>query len=205
MAREDSPPFARGETYYNGGIIDPSDPLGLGGVNLEGREYLFEVNAPDDPVGADPSGRQVRVKVVRNKSGVNLLPKRIARYRTNSDSPLETAIDSYTTGVGDVPAGVIDEFLPAAGVPPNDLFYIVLAGPTQVITEDTGAVAVAIGTILVPATGTGSLTADAGKVVQQDLTGTTAALGNNVQNKVGRSNAAATTNTATISIVAKIK
>src|SRR4051794_5355755 len=116
MARDEAAPFARGETYYNGGTIDQSD---LGGANLEGKEYVFEVNAPDDPTKSDPSGRPVRVRVVRNKSGQNLKPARIAVFK--AADPYETQVDGYAFAVSDRPAGVIDEFLPSAGVPDGDL------------------------------------------------------------------------------------
>jgi hypothetical protein len=49
MARDEAPPFARGETYFNGTTKDPvfSDPL-----NYLGKEYVFEPNAQiGRPVG----------------------------------------------------------------------------------------------------------------------------------------------------------
>ena len=93
MARDETP-LARGETYYNGETIDSNN---LGGVNLEGKEFVFEVNAPDDYAATDPSGRQVRVKVVRNRSGVNLKPARIAHF--NPADPYECSVDGYCYGV----------------------------------------------------------------------------------------------------------
>jgi hypothetical protein len=192
MARDEAPPFARGETWYNlgsSGSIDLADPLGLGGVNLEGREYLFEVNSQDQgtgyPAGQDPSGRQIRVKVVRNRSGVNLKPGRIAHFLASSSYPYESAVDGYTFALGDRPAGIVDEFLPAGGVIPNDLFYIVLDGPTKV-TQPASPTSVAIGDHLVPSTTGSSATDDlAGRFAKQDLTGSAATLGNNIQNNFG--------------------
>lgn len=193
MARDESAPFARGETWYNlgsAGSIDTADPLGLGGINMEGREFTFEVNAQDQgtgyPAGQDPSGRPIRVKVVRNRSGVNLKPGRIAHFLASSSYPLETAVDGYTVALGDRPAGIVDEFLPAAGVIPNDLFYIVVDGPTAVVQGATTQTSVAIGDRLVPAT-FGSTAGDdlGGRFGKQDLTGSAATLGNNVQNNFG--------------------
>ena len=182
MARDEAPPFARGETYYNGETIDANN---LGGVNLEGKEFLFEVNAPDDPSGTDPSGRLVRCRVVRNVSGQALKPARIAVFK--AADPYEAQVDGYAFAVGDRPAGVIDEFLPAAGVPNNDLFYLVVEGPTKVTQPNTGNSNLAIGDRLVPtAGGAASKTDDlAGRVLKQDLTGATATLGNNLQNVIG--------------------
>jgi hypothetical protein len=188
MARDEAPPFARGETYYNDPTVAANaanDPLGLGGVNLEGKEFVFEVNAPDDPAGSDTSGRLVRVRVVRNVSGQALKGGRIAVFKAGD--PYETQVDGYAFAVGDRPAGVIDEFLPAAGVPNNDLFYLVVDGPTLVTQTHTSAATLAIGSRIVPtAGGAASKTDDlAGRVALQDLTGATAALGNNIQNVIG--------------------
>lgn len=182
MARDEAAPFARGETYYNGGPIDAND---LGGPNLEGKEYVFEVNAPDDPSGADPSGRLVRVRVVRNVSGVNLKPARIAVFK--AADPYECQVDGYAFAVGDRPAGVIDEFLPTAGVPNNDLFYIVVEGPTKVTQPHTSNTSLTIGARIVPTAGGGASKTDdlSGRVLGQDLTGTAATLGNNIQNAIG--------------------
>jgi hypothetical protein len=201
MARDDAPPWARGETFYNlgsAGTIDTADPLGLGGVNYEGREYLFEVNSQDQgtgyPAGQDPSGRQIRVKVVRNRSAANLKPGRVAHFLASSSYPYETAVDGYCKLLADRPAGIIDEFLPAGGVIPNDLFYLVIDGPT-LVTQAASPTSVVIGDRLVPAA-TGSTPTDdlAGRFAKQDETGATATLGNNIQNAFGF--AAAADNTA---------
>src|SRR5690348_2512841 len=71
MARDEAPPFQRGETFYNGGTIDPND---LGGVNLEGKEFEFE----DDQRG---TGHRIRVRVVRNVSAGPILPKRLVTFQ----------------------------------------------------------------------------------------------------------------------------
>jgi hypothetical protein len=185
MGRLDSPPFERGATFYNGGTIDTND---LGGANLEGREYVFEPTSGDP---ADPTGRAVRVRVVRNKSGIALKPKRVVKYE--AADPFETKVSGYVSALADSPAGVVDEFLPAAGVPNNDLFYIVVDGPS-LVTQPGTASSVAIGDRIVPTTGTSATNDDAGRVAKQDLTGATATLGNNIQNVVGFAAEANSTN-----------
>jgi hypothetical protein len=186
MARDEAPPFARGETYANGGPIDAND---LGGINLEGKEFVFEPNSQFQGSASqgdnDPSGRAIRVRVVRNVSGQALKPARLAVYKAGD--PYETRVDGYTYAVGDRPAGVIDEFLPAAGVPNNDLFYLVVDGPTVVTQTHSSAATLAIGDRIVPTAGGASSKTDdlAGRVAKQDLTGATATLGNNLQNAVG--------------------
>lgn len=201
MSRDDAPPFARGETYFN----DPTaaanannDPLGLGGVNLEGKEFVFEpdnnssTNGVYGVLAPDPSGRGVRVRVVRNVSGVNLKPCRLAHYKLSD--PIETKVDGYTFALGDRLAGVIDEYLPAAGVPSNDLFYIVIDGPTLVKQAHSSPATLAIGDSLVPIAGGASTATDdlGGRVGKQDLTGTAATLANNIINQVGYAGVAST-------------
>jgi hypothetical protein len=182
MARDDAPPFERGSSFYAGGAKEAifSDPL-----HYLGKEYVFEPNSEQSSQTGTPdsSGRRVRVKVVQNKSGVALKPGRIAHYK--AVDPYETQLDGYTFAVGDRPAGVIDEFLPAAGVADGDLFYIVIDGPTKFTQLSASSSVLAIGDRVVPGTGTSATNDDAGRVVLQDLSGATTALGANLQNVVG--------------------
>ncbi len=214
MARDDAPPFARGETYANGNmeILNAATEFwGLGGINLEGKEFVFEPNSQDDTglsysaLGPDPNGRPIRVKVVRNVSGQNLKPKRLARYQlaTTGHQPGDPGGRLHRASVADVPAGMIDEFLPPAGVPTNDLFYLVIEGPTTGTTLSTGTVAINQGDRLVPGTGTSKTDDTAGRVASQVLTGATATLGENILNCVGRSDSVTevTTTSASIPIV----
>ena len=215
MARDESAPFARGETFANGNfeILNAANgPFGLGGINLEGKEFVFEPNADATTptyaqLGADPNGRPIRVKVVRNVSTINLKPKRLVRYQlATTGINLETRVDGYTAAVTDIPAGMVDEFLPAAGVPPQDLFYLVIDGPTVGTSLTTGTVAINQGDRLVPGAGTTKITADAGCVASQDLTGSAGALGANIQNRVGRADTVVevVTNTANVPVVVQI-
>ncbi len=157
MARDEAGVWPRGETFYNGGPIGTNPP-----INLQGREYLFEVNAPDGYQQGDSSGRQPRVKVAVNSSSINLLPGHIARYKLSA--PLECSCDGYWFQAADIAAGVVDEFLPAAGVPPGDYFYLVVDGPTSVLAVSSGLTALAIGDRLELATGTSATNNDAGRV-----------------------------------------
>lgn len=190
MARDDAPPFARGETWYGllpNPAIDATDNTTLGGVNYEGREYVFEANSQAEgqanPATQEDTGRAVRVRVVRNVSGIALKPGRIAHYKATA--PGETRVDGYTFAVGDRPAGIVDEFLPAAGVPNNDLFYLVVDGPTKVKQLSASAAILVIGSVLVPGAGTSATNDDAGRVDLQSLAGATTVLGANLQNALG--------------------
>ena len=209
MARDEAPPFARGETWYNGGTIDSvvTDTLGLGGINYEGKEFVFEVNAQDQETAfgnsyQDPSGRAVRVKVVRNLSGVNLLPARLAHWQagsTTSGRGYKTAVDGYAIVPGPGIAGVIDEFLPPAGVPNYDLFYLVIDGPSQ-FTNVTGAVSFTTGDCLVAAT-QGATQGDplGGRVAEQVLTNLTGVLeGNQILGRAGYADTTVAATTGTV-------
>lgn len=209
MARDEAPPFARGETYANGNaeiLLAASGPFGLGGINLEGKEFVFEPNADATTgsyglLGPDPNGRPIRVKVVRNVSGVNLKPKRLVKFQTGTANiNLETRVDGYTFAVGDVPAGIVDEFLPAAGVPDQDLFYIVVEGPSIGVSMATGTPALTTGAFVVPGAGTSKTNDDAGRLELQSLAGATTVLGANLQNRVGRADTATTIVTASVNV-----
>jgi hypothetical protein len=172
MARDEAPPFELGATWYGGGTIDTND---LGGVNLEGKEYVFE-----DPNG---TGHSITVRVVRNGGTTNIKPKRLTPF-------LSTYYGRRCAGhaaVGAVYAFPADPFLPSAGVPPNDLFYIVVKGPTICMVTDSGE-AISVGDILVALTASTSGTADSGRV-----TSALTLAADEAMNRVGRALSAVTT------------
>jgi hypothetical protein len=166
MARDDAPPFERGATWYNGMTIDTND---LGGVSMEGKEFEFE----DDLYG---TAHKVRVRVVRNSAAFNLKPKRLVTFDT-------AYYGRRCNGFAAVDAAYcfpVDEKLPAAGVVPNDLFYIVISGPALCKTPNAG-VALAVGAKVVALTAASTNDADSGKATDAaTLTADEAA------NKVGR-------------------
>lgn len=210
MARDEAPPFARGETYANGNLEilnAASGPFGLGGVNLEGKEFVFEPNADGQGgasfglLGPDPNGRPIRVKVVRNVSTIALKPKRLVKFQTGTTGiNLETRVDGYTSVVTDVPAGIVDEFLPPAGVPVNDLFYIIVEGSTIGTSMATGTPALTSGAFTTPGAGTSLTNDDAGRLELQSLAGATTVLGNNLQNRVGRVDSPTTISTVSVNV-----
>ncbi len=93
----------------------------------------------------------------------------------------------------------VDPRLPAAGVPVNDLFYIIVSGPTLCKTplDGAGPNVFAIGDILTNLTGVTSGATTSGRVIKQQLSAaTTAAADINASqfnNVVGRAMSAATT------------
>lgn len=192
MARDENPPFLRGQTYYNGLPINAND---LGGTNYEGKEYEFEDLDYSVP-GSKPSrtNRLVRCRIVRNVSGMTLYPGQLVRFKKSAGVPITGQVDGLTSVTAEDFAGVVDEWLSPNGVPNNDLFFIVVAGPTAVLTPMEGANSVFnVGDVVVAHTAVTSGATTAGRVVKQDLSGATANLANQIQNRVGVAMSAATT------------
>lgn len=151
MSRDNSPPFSRGETYYGGRVINSA---ALEGVELEGRVKEFEdmnINA----VGAKVllTAFPVWCMVVRNSTGAAILPgSTVALDPTNPGHAL-----SVPAALAARHAAIADEYLPAAGVPSNDLFWVVINGPTTGISDGTptaGSIAVTSATSTQVANGT---------------------------------------------------
>ena len=195
MARKENPPFPRGETFYNGGTIDSNN---LGGAQLEGHIWEFEDIDLSSGAGGKKtrSNRRVVCMCVRNVSGIALLPKRLANLQTGGTDGryMLGRADGYATTTAAM-GYPIDEWLPAAGVPNNDLFWLVIDGPATVKSDLAGGAnnVINVGTALVSLTAATSQATTAGRVAPQDLTGATALLGNQLQNKVGFALSAATT------------
>lgn len=163
MARNENPPFQRGQTWQMGNTPAVTDAM-----NLVGKTWLFEdldYNASMATSGsAKPArtNRYVKCMIVRNTSGGALLPKLIAKMKTDgSGKEFCAEIMGYATTVGEL-GFPIDEFLPAAGVPANALCWVVVGGPATVTSAAAGDTTIGIGERVIPTTG--------GKVVEQDDT-----------------------------------
>lgn len=192
MARNENPPFERGATAYNGDTIDSAN---LVGEQWEGQEWVFEDVDPN--TGLERTERFVRLRVVRNVATIALVGKRLAQFDTTAGKYGARIAGYAATTAGE--GYPIDEYLPTAGVPINDLCYIVIEGPA-VIANATGAANANFGTAAgvwgVAETAAGSTnTTAAGRIAVQDFaTGATGAtLANQVQNRVGRNLTGATT------------
>jgi hypothetical protein len=199
MARHENPPFPRGETYYNGGTIDANN---LQGIHLEGKEWVFEDIDPATKTAR--TGRYVRCRIVRNVSGAALLPKRVAKFQ-KSGTNCGARVDGYANVTAE--AGFpVDEFLSAAGVPNNDLFWLVMEGPAIVTTSlaaDAGN-NFAVGDKLVAATAATSGATTSGRAEKQVLTGATQPLADQIQNAIGRALTARTTGNTGVDVFVEV-
>lgn len=221
MGRMNDQPFPRGETWYNGGTIPnflspPQFYSGEpGGWNLEGKEYEFEDGTSGTGVENQGygTGFYVKVRCVRNNSGVNILPGQLCYFTTtyvdgSTVKPYGMVIGgvTHTLAQNCYPA---DEFLPPAGVPQGDLFYIVVEGPCLLeLTANTVNVATTAGQKVVSATDASSTGPGAGCIVPQSINETTdtdnVLNANLIQNAIGRAMSSATSNATATKILVDI-
>lgn len=180
-------PFERGQTASSGLATVDATTLD----NLEGREYIVEDVNP--ATGVLRTSRLVRLRCVRNKAAAALLPKRLVSFAATAGK-----FGAYVDGYADTTAEEsypVDEYLPSTGVAVDDLFYIVIEGPALVLTDLAGADnnVLPVGTVLVALTGATSGATTSGRVAPQDLTGATALLAKQIQNRIGYALTAKTT------------
>lgn len=100
------------------------------GVQIVGSARSFLDTQPNGTVN---SNALLKCIAVRNTSGGALLPGQVVKGKT-------TALLSEVDGNADVDSpivGVVDEYLPAAGVANNDIFWLVVNGPTTANSSGT--------------------------------------------------------------------
>ena len=152
-------PFPLGTTYAGDGT-----PASTDAPHLEGKEYWVECAnlASSDVAKPMLAGTYKKVRIMRNVTGSALVPKRIAKLKlTGTAQEMLSQVNGYATTVGEH-GYPIDEFLPAAGVADQGLFYCVVEGLAKVTTAAAGDTNIAIGAYVIPSTD--------GKVIDQDVT-----------------------------------
>jgi len=184
MARDELALMERGQVFTfltnEDGTVDSA-----GGAYLEGVEKVFE-DIDYSQYGVKPyrSGKMVTCRLVRNKKASALLPKLFAKYKTDGTTAdvLGGQVDDYGETVGQI-GGVVDEFLPAAGVAAEGLFWLVVEGPSTMIALN--GTDINAGLMVIPSTG--------GKFIAQDTTvAAGAATFNQIQGAIGRLTLAST-------------
>lgn len=183
MARDEQPLLGRGTTETN---------MTAGAA---GMSWLFEdvdYSTSNYAIRPRRTNRKVRCVLVKNSSGIALLPRRMVVWKAGTN---QTEVDGYATTTAAEVAGVVDEWLPTAGVANGDYFLLVVGGPTLVVTDLAAGANNLIPerTVLVALTAATSQATTAGRPAPQDLTGATALLGNQLQNAIGRALSAKTT------------
>jgi hypothetical protein len=135
------PWFGRGTTLLNGagryaGFGDT--PVAAASVPVTTVAGSVKVFADNDPrttnTGVVLSNRLVHCVAVRNTSGGPLLPGTVVKFKK---AAIMTEVDGPAAAATDAPLGVVDEYLPVGGVANNDVFWLVVAGPTAITTAAT--------------------------------------------------------------------
>lgn len=167
MSRELSIPFARGETGYSGDTIE--SPV------TRFAQQLGQVRGFDDwnpNLNVVNTNLQVVCILLRNLTGGALLPSQAVLFSATTPST-GTGATVTQTGTQNVFFGIVDEYLPAAGVPNNDVFWLVIKGPTTALMTTVSGAKTA-GQLAVWASGT-----DNGKLDFTPTTAATAIIGQN--------------------------
>lgn len=190
MARDENPPFGRGETWYNGATPDSTDLTGSDAVI--GREWVFEDRDPTSLTLR--SNRPVRVRAIRNVSGAARSAKRLVTFSTTTGL-YGNSIDGYCTTTAQE-AYPLDEYISSStGLVDDDVGYVVIDGPAMCMVGLTAGSTTnfSVGDWLVSQTAATSQAATAGYGEQFDLDAATAPLANQVLNRIGRALTAKTT------------
>lgn len=123
---QSDPWFGRGQTLG----VDNADQ---GGAVTGSVKIFADADPRTTNTGVFYSNRLVTCVAVRNTSGSALLPGKVVKFKS---AAILTEVDG--TGAGsDTIIGVVDEYLPATGVANNDVFWVVVKGPTAITTSAT--------------------------------------------------------------------
>ncbi len=179
MARDENPPFERGNTFWGPGST-PADSTS--GKQYEGAEYRWEDINYSNSAAVKPVRSELPVvtRVVRNASSQTALAKQVVKLLATNHGQ----IDGQCIVNGQGPCVVVDEHLPAGGCLQNDLCHVVVEGPA-LVTNSSAASTITAGDRVVAATAATTGATTAGRVITQDTTGATTPLANQIQNAVG--------------------
>jgi hypothetical protein len=137
MSLQVDPPFGLGQTWFSlgsGESIKNDSYHGLQSAAAYGDNFTGVVKEFTDVNPVTGQVRTNRRKVcvaVKNTSAIPLLPKRVVRFSLTAGKVL-TEVDGYSAALNEERVGVVDEWLPAAGVTVNDIFWVTVDGPTEV-------------------------------------------------------------------------
>lgn len=193
MSKQESPVFPRGDTFFGiGGTVDSTS-----GLQHEGQEYVHEDVNFSNTSSVKPHRTELPVvtRIVRNANANAALPKRVVVLKSTNHGQ----IDGHCTVEAQGPCVVVDEHLPSAGCPQNDLCHVVVQGPS-LVTNSLAASTITAGDRVVAATAATAGATTAGRVKSQDTSGATTALANNVQNAIGVAVSTTTTTGADVLI-----
>lgn len=192
-------PFELGETSKgtdnDGNIITP---------DWAGQVFdLSSSNMAAARLSPRRSGRALLGVPLLNESGITLYGKRLARLKRAGGVNDLCRVDGYSAILGEKGVVIIDEFLATSGVADNYYFWGIFEGPVTILTPTVEADFngdIAVGGLLIAATGATTGNSTSGRISNVTLTNATA--GNSLNgfdafnaaaNLVGRALSARTT------------
>ena len=131
MADTSVAPVARGKTFFDGGTVDAA-----GALHLEGTVHAFPDTDPDDATIKRSNGNVVCI-LVRNKHSAAVTPGQCITWDSTRPHKTTGAPAGGAVGVT-ICAGIVDDHLPSAGAPVDDLFWLIVRGRAKV--EAQGAI-----------------------------------------------------------------
>lgn len=193
------PPFGLGQTL---GVTTTNDSLvGISGTYGDNWIGVVKEFVDANPVtGAIRSNRRKVCVAVRNTAGIALLPKRVVRL-AGTGAVLVAAADGYASVANEELVGVVDEFLPAAGVAVNDVFWVTVDGLTEVNVGLSGSDVAVRSRLSVVAAATSGATS-AGRVTVSPTSAATTGAGDNGRGVIGYAcSAGATTGSSVLALI----
>jgi hypothetical protein len=181
MSLQVDPPFGLGQTWFSlgaGESLKNDSYHGIQSNALYGDNFTGCVKEFTD---VNPITGQVRTNrrkvcvAVKNTATIALAPKRVVRFSLTAGKVL-TEVDGYSAALNEERVGVVDEWLPAAGVTVNDIFWVTVDGPTEVAHALSGT-NIAAGDRLAAITAAASTGTTAGRVTPNSLADVTAGVG----------------------------
>lgn len=144
------PGFGRGQVLgilwkaYDAENGDGSQVLGV-------RKTFLDEN----PVSKQTlSNRTVDCICVKNTSGSALLPKTVVKFAAGSLTSVDGAADNTSILIG-----VVDEYLPAAGVAAGEVFWLAVSGPSEALKTSGAGTAITAGALVAASSTAGKIAA----------------------------------------------
>lgn len=156
----------RGYTYLSGPNRTPDSTattsVAVEGIRKSFKDLDYSNTSPSNTSAKSPrSGGDVTCILVRNKSGISLLPGRVCVWKSGKEG---LQVDGYTAVDSAKAAGIVDEWLPSTGVANNDLFWLVVKGPC-LVKKSLDANALVKDDYVIAITAAASTSTTAGRIV----------------------------------------
>lgn len=197
MGLQVDPPFGLGQTYFSlaiGETLKNDSLMGIQSSAAYGDNFTGVVKEFTDvnPItGLVRSNRRKVCVAVKNTSAGALLPKRVVTFNTSAGK-LFSEVNGYSAVLNEERVGVVDEYLPSSGVAVNDIFWVTVDGPTEVVAAVSGT-AITAGSRLAAITAATSGATVAGRVTPSSLVGATTGGNDNGRGVIGYALSAGTT------------